>query len=300
MKKNWFIYILTLIGSFVFFLYYQMWLSWYVLVLVLLVPVFALVLAILARSGRTVRFNAPASVKIGDKKNMEMRLGGKKWAVFSFMTITIRITEMMTGKSERIRILGYESSATLIPVKTEHCGTFRYEVEKIKVYDCFGLFGFSGKKKAASEVTVRPVPVMPEVLPDMNGFKAKNLRPATTPYSEIYDVREYVIGDPIKNIHWKASAKRDTLLVKEPQEECSGHARVFMALSHDQEKLDKNLGEMLFTSNYFLEHELPHKIRVLPPLKREVAFDIESSRDLEMAVLRILHMRIPTEEVEDA
>ena len=39
---------------------------------------------------------------------------------------------------------------------------------------------------------------------DMNGFKARTLRKSDSPYSEIYDVRDYILGDPIKNIHWKA------------------------------------------------------------------------------------------------
>ena len=33
--------------------------------------------------------------------------------------------------------------------------------------------------------------------------------------SEIYQVREYVEGDPIHDIHWKLSAKTDNLLIKE-------------------------------------------------------------------------------------
>jgi hypothetical protein len=112
-------------------------------------------------------------------------------------------------------------------------------------------------------------------------------------------VRDYVVGDPIKNIHWKLSAKRDKILVKEPQEHCYGHARIYLELKNDREQMDRKLGELLFTSNYFLEHDIDHKIRVLPPMKREVAFDIESQRDLDTAIIKILHMKIP-KETEDA
>ena len=70
-------------------------------------------------------------------------------------------------------------------------------------------------------------------------------------------------GDPIKSIHWKASAKKDKMLVKEAQEECFGHSRVFMQLQEDRDLLDRKLGEMLFTSTYFLNHDISHKIRIL-------------------------------------
>ena len=52
---------------------------------------------------------------------------------------------------------------------------------------------------------------------------------------------------------------------------------------------------MLFTSTFFLNHDISHKIRILPPKKREVAFDIQSQRDLDKAIIRILHMKIPKE-----
>ena len=113
-------------------------------------------------------------------------------------------------------------------------------------------------------------------------------------------MREYLHGDLIKNIPWKASAKRDDLLVKEPQEECYGHARVFLELEKDRDEFDRKMGELLFTSDYFLKKDIPHKIRVLPPRKREISFEIQSQRDLEKAVLRILNMKIPKEAVDES
>ena len=62
--------------------------------------------------------------------------------------------------------------------------------------------------------------------------------------------------------------------------------------------MDRTLGEVLFTSRYFLSHEVEHKIRVLPPVKKEIGFDIASKEDLDKAMISILHIPIP-EDLED-
>jgi hypothetical protein len=57
--------------------------------------------------------------------------------------------------------------------------------------------------------------------------------------------------------------------------------------------MDLHLGQILFTSRFFIEHETPHKIRVIPPDRREIAFEVESETDLQRAISMILRMRIP-------
>lgn len=295
MFKSWLIYLLTLIGCYVFFLNYQMWFAWYLLVVVLLIPPIALILALVPQSGNQIRMTAPSHIKMGDEAQIKIDFSSNFLAFLSVSRVDIVATDLMSGEQEAYRFLAYQKAQSMMKIETKHCGAVRYQVRKIKTFDLFGLFGFSKKRREYCEVVVRPIPQMPQRMPDMNGFRPKRLRSAQNTYSEIYDVREYLEGDPIKNIHWKASAKRDALMVKDPQEECYGRARVFMIMTHDRDELDQHLGEMLFTSKYFLEHELPHMIRVMPPHRREVSFPVESDRDLEMAVLKILHMAIPEE-----
>ena len=69
-------------------------------------------------------------------------------------------------------------------------------------------------------------------------------------------------------------------------------------MTDDRDELDLHLGQILFTSRFFLDHEVSHIIRVIPPDSKEVAFNIESNIDLERALNIILHMRIPDEASE--
>ena len=68
-----------------------------------------------------------------------------------------------------------------------------------------------------------------------------------------------------------------------------------MTVRRNIDLLDLHLGQILFTSRFFIDHETSHKIRVIPPDRSEVSFDIESETDLERALGIILRMRIPKE-----
>lgn len=69
-------------------------------------------------------------------------------------------------------------------------------------------------------------------------------------------------------------------------------------MTDDRDELDLHLGQILFTSKFFIDHEVAHIIRVIPPDSREVAFNVESNIDLERALHTILNMRIPEEASE--
>lgn len=294
MLKTWGVYSVSLISTFIFFLCYKMWVSWFCLIVMLLIPFLALGMCIIASRTFTFRSESPGSCPIGDPAYIRIMTGGIA-SFFAFSRIKTVVTDRMAGTSRKMTIMVHDSGITNIPLDTSHCGSYSYKMLKLEIYDLFGFFRITRNINKENEFLVKPVPSMPEVMPDMYGFKAKSLRKAKQPNTEIYDIREYQTGDPVKSIHWKMSAKKDKLLVKEPLEEYGGHSRVLLKLTDDRDKLDLHLGQILFTSIFFLEHETSHKIRVIPPDRSEVSFDVESEADLERALGMILRMRIPDE-----
>lgn len=298
MLKTWFLYSISLIAAFIFFLFYKMWLSWYILIALLAIPVFALIVTITA--SLTVKFSVvnPAVTVKGKPAFIKLSIKGIASA-FSFYKVKMITTDHMAGTQEKKVIVICDNGVTKIPLETDHCGAYSYKLSKLKVYDLLGFFHFDQNINKDIELLVKPSPEMPGYMPDMYGFKAKNLRKSSKPNSEIYDIRDYQLGDPVKTIHWKMSAKKDKYLVKEPLEEYGGYSRVILKMTDDRDELDLHLGQILFTSKFFIDHEVAHIIRVIPPDSREVAFSIESNIDLERALHTILHMRIPEEASED-
>jgi len=296
MFKTWCIYVIALICTFIFFIIYKMWVAWYCLVLMLLVPFAALAMCRFAADHLAFGTEAPTFLNMGDKAYIKINIDGIA-SQLSFVNFKADITDNMADEKMAVKYSVFDKGITKIAIDTTHCGTYSYKISKIKVYDLFGFFRTSCSVDRNHEIVVRPVPSMPHYMPNANGVKAKSLRKSKQPLSEIYDIRDYIQGDPVKTIHWKMSAKKDKLIVREPLEEYAGHSRVLLKLSADRTELDTHLGEMLFTSKYFLDRDITHKIRVIPPNKCEVAFAIECEADLERALLTILRMKLPKEEL---
>ncbi|MBO4636704.1 MAG: DUF58 domain-containing protein [Clostridiales bacterium] len=295
MFKTWFIYILSLIAAAVFFLFYKMWVAWFLLMLLLLIPVISLIVCLIASTASDYEGSMPDNIRYQDEAKLDIKIKGIS-SMMSFVMFKVDVYDMMTGVSKEIGSYRCDSEVPSIPIDTSHCGSFEYLIHDIRIYDLLGFFCFKKLHDSSHKILVLPRPVIPTVKPDLNGYKAKNIKPALFPGSEIYDIRDYVPGDPMKTVHWKISAKKDKLLVKDPMEECHAHSRESIRLSEDRDYLDRMLGEILFTSSYFLDHDTPHKIRVIPGNNREIAFDIDSKKDLDRAILRILHMNLPKEE----
>ena len=294
MLKTWVIYSVSLFSAFIFFLCYKMWVSWFCLIVLLLIPFIALGMCIAASRTLEFKTESPKSCPLGDPSYLKITAEGIA-PYFAFFRIKAVVTDKMAGTSLKTAITVHDRGVTQIPVNTSHCGAYSYKLTRLEIYDLFGFFHTVRNIDKENEYLVRPVPSMPDVMPDMYGFKAKNLRRAKLPNTEIYDIREYQAGDPVKSVHWKMSAKKDKLMVKEPLEEYGGHSRVLVKLTNDRDKLDLHLGQLVFTSRFFIEHETSHKIRVIPPDRSEVAFEIESEADLERALASILRMKVPDE-----
>lgn len=298
MFKTWGIYIIALISAFVFFLCYKMWVSWYCLIAVLMIPLLSLAACIAASVSIRFSTESPVSSVIGKPNHIEAKIEGFA-SYFSFCRVRIVTTDRMVEKSRKQVFRIHDAGTIEIPVDTSHCGAYSYKFTKLQVYDLLGFFHFDRRINRQYEILIKPEPEIPDIMPNTYGFKAKNLRRSKQPVSEIYDIRDYQPGDPVKSIHWKMSAKKDKILVKDPFEQYGGHSRLIFKLTDDRSLLDHHLGQMLFTSKFLLDHDVPHRIRIIPPDMKEVSYEIESQADLDKAMIKILRMRIPKEDVHE-
>ena len=176
MIKNWCIYILALAGTFTFFLFYQMWMAWYCLVLLLCIPPLSLIMCLLSVRKRKVRLIAPRNVKIGDEVSVDLTIPETFANMISFLRVDYSFTEKMIGERIRRKMYIHGNTNVSIPVYSDHCGAFEVEVTRIKIYDLFGLFWTRQKPRCSCEVIIHPVPQIPDAMPDLNGFKARTLK----------------------------------------------------------------------------------------------------------------------------
>ena len=112
------------------------------------------------------------------------------------------------------------SSVSDFKISSKHCGMVTLSASKVFLYDWFGFLPL----KAACPIS-RSVTILPEIFASTVNLSLPYTEPGETDSwyqikgsadpTEIFALRNYQAGDPIKRIHWKLSAKRDDLIYKE-------------------------------------------------------------------------------------
>ncbi len=119
---------------------------------------------------------------------------------------TVRARTALAGRSE---------CPFALDTAFDHVGTYRVGVESVEVFDLFGLF--SRTLRVGSTGTVRVVPRVHRIdaLAGSELTTTEAVRSVRTVLSDDMDyafVREYQLGDPMKTVHWKMSARGDERL----------------------------------------------------------------------------------------
>jgi len=104
-------------------------------------------------------------------------------------------------------------------------------------------------------------------------------------FSEDYDLRPYRDGDQLRNVHWKVSAKADSLMVREPLIPPPHRRLVEASYWGGARERDLILGRLRWISNYLLSWDMPYYVRIG---KDGPVAEITEPRDLTSFIRRTL------------
>ncbi len=174
---------------------------------------------------RYLRFErfAPPAVAVGEPVVIEMIVWSERRIKRPLVTVRDGLPESLR-RQELAPPLPVAPSYEQ-PIRTRYefrplkRGRYRWSLVKVEASDALGLVYLSHKHRTEqAELTVYPAPLPVEVeLNPTAGSGIAEVEAGRVRGSglEPHAVREYVSGDPLRYIHWKSSARRDTLMVKE-------------------------------------------------------------------------------------
>lgn len=155
-------------------------------------------------------------------------------------------------------------------MEAEYCGNIVMTCESIRIYDYFRLFSIKRKIRQSMMVSVLPdlkelsVPLPPQAGGELwDGDTFSKSKSGDDP-SEVFDIREYRLGDKLHRIHWKLSAKKDEYMVKEFSQPITPGAVILLDLFFDGPKrvltsyLDSILEKAVSISFTLMLHECAH------------------------------------------
>ncbi len=245
---------MALAGAVGFYIAYQQWLSWLLLMGLLGLPWLSLAVSLPRMRRLRVSAGGPEALAMGDRGQVALRATGK-YLVPPFSG-RLRLERTITGE-----VWHYQNGG---PVPTEHCGAIRVVPEKVRVCDVLGLFRFRVKTPEACWIRVFPKAVPMENVPDLKEFMARSWRPKPGGgYAENHELRLYRPGDSLNQIHWKLTAKTGKLTIREPMEPNRGLVLVTMDIQGSPEELDRKFGQLLWLGKHLTSQEVPFEIHAM-------------------------------------
>lgn len=122
--------------------------------------------------------------------------------------------------------------AAAYSLPTARRGVLRVGPLEVRISDPFGLAALSTPGAPATDLTVWPQ--VEHVLPpgrtagDDVDVAADHPNPLSATGEEFYALRPYIDGDDLRRVHWRASAKRDDLVVRQEERLLQGRATVVL------------------------------------------------------------------------
>ncbi len=246
------VYVLSLIAAVVFFLAYKLWFGWFVLILLLALPLLSLLLSLPAMLNAQLDSAIFTPVTVGGSARLALTCG--KFPTLPWKCKML-VSQPLTGGSWLMR------EGDSFP--TDHCGALLCHIRKLKVYDCLGLFSRTLRYRDPIRIFVHPAPVAVPV-PRRTENSAISWKPKWGGgFSENHELRLYQPGDSLRQIHWKLSAKTGELIFRQPMDPVRQHLLVWLDLSGSPQTVDRKLGKLLWLSRYLLSRRLPFRIQAL-------------------------------------
>ena len=251
-RRCW--YLAAVAGCTVFYLCYQRWLSWILLVCVLGLPWFSLLISLPGILSFHARVECPDRVTQGHDAQAVL-LGGSRFPVPLFRGY-LRMEHRPSGESRTHR---YSAK-----VSTAHCGCVTVTPEKLYVSDYLGLFRFRVRGTAPKKMVIRPVPLKMDRMPDLEHLLSRAWRPKPGGgFSENHELRLYRPGDSLNQIHWKLTAKLGKPIIREPMVPQQLRLLVTVDITGGPEELDRKFGRLLWLMGQLLERGAAFQLMAL-------------------------------------
>lgn len=194
-----------------------------VLIAVIVLPICS-ALTLLPKPKVTVQLAVPETLSRGAPAQCKLVFTNSSPLPLPSVRCVLEVQNLLTGETSTspvsVSVGGKKTTEVDLVFSSAHCGKVAVRCFYLRILDPFSLFARMVLSIAMESVlilpTVSPVDISladaAELLQDSETYSTQ--RPGYDP-SETFRIREYIPGDPIRQIHWKLSQKTDAPLVRD-------------------------------------------------------------------------------------
>ncbi len=258
---------LLLVAMDIFMLLYLGNYFWCILlVLLVMMAILSVAGILMMRTTLTLELGAGWSRSdAGEVAPLEIRIGNPKWYPVLDSRIQFRIAntfyenESNVTVSMPIRMHG--TSFLRVPLEFEDLGRFQISVDGCVFQDILGLVTCRWNVVRECEFFILPVAHETEQISTeeylAGAAETEESKEKGNDFSEVSDIREYIPGDRIRDIHWKLSAKQDMLMVKERVAVAGSEMVILIHLSEDKRESEQILKTVYSLGKNMIDNRMP-------------------------------------------
>lgn len=237
--------------------------------LLILMPLISFILMKMSIHKITVSIQLDKT-SIGKKIPVDVYFDVKNKSILPVENFTIytSIENMFYHKERKLQIVvpvvPFADRIVSFPVDSLYCGRMKIQINHFTGKDILGLFSFKIASSEYKEIFV--IPDFEKTFENV-GLSLKGSSEDEElqfkkgdDVSQISEIRDYIPGDKLENIHWKLSAKKEELQVKEFSMPYSDEVTILLNTSlnvDDAFLFDKLVDTYYALSNSFIKQQRP-------------------------------------------
>lgn len=270
MLQNRLKYFALLAASVLFYIFFTGYLSFFILVFLLLLPALSFLLT------------APAACRL--KLSLESSAGSAEKTEEAVFLIRVANRFFLPVACVRLRLCSVNSlcgepvfetlmfpaeagkdTAVEYRVCPQYAGKITVSLRRAKCYDFLGLFSISKTLDQTAEIFVPPsiFPLDVRLRPSAGVMESETystVKPGGDP-SEVFGIRPYREGDRLRSIHWKLSARLNELMVREFSLPLDCSVTILLELlAPNPAAMEAALETAVSVSHFLVEARVPHRV----------------------------------------
>ena len=286
MVKRWMVYLAVLLGCVILFAAYHGWMAWLLLMAVIWFPLLSLAVSLPAMLMLRLEIRCAPVTVIGGKETAQV----EPVCPLPMPQYRYRLLAERTITEESVLI---KEKDMLIP--TEHCGQILLKLDNCRVYDYLGLFQLKVRRCAEKAVVVEPLEIPVPITTQLQQQTANAWQPKPGGgFAENHELRLYRPGDSLNQVHWKLTAKKGKLMIREAMEPRQKRFVLTLNVRGTAEQLDEKMGKLKWLGTYLTREGRNFEIRALYA-EGVAVFPVANEQMLPEALHKILCMKPATE-----
>lgn len=275
MLKNRLGYLIILLGTGLFFVCFDGYISYYAFLLSLALPLCSLLISLPGMLTMRVRVflqDNDTLARTRKGQSLPLRLEARTPWPLPGGQVRLRLTveNSLTGGRHQERLLLTVGDKPLLLEHALHstaCGLVTCTISRVRTCDLLGLFSLPVRVRGQDRCSVFFLPavytpvlsVQPVRSPDSDGERYSQTKPGDD-LTELFGLREYRQGDRLSRIHWKLSQKTGRTLVKEPGLPLADCLLFLLDLNGHGIEADLLLDVFATISTFLLQQEVAHRV----------------------------------------